>query len=197
LNSPDIKFFYLHDDGMIPNNKALPVLLYPGVLRGREEQTERVFNRHSWLNSWVNGVFAYHHYHSNSHEVLGVMSGSAALQIGGEQGEEINVVAGDVIVLPAGTGHKRLASSADFKVAGAYPNGMDYNLKTGKDGERPGVLEDIRNVPIPDKDPVYGVTGPLIELWKEPQKMNKWEGMEGYLLNDAELIKKRKDHGAG
>ncbi|MFC5652203.1 hypothetical protein ACFPYJ_24410 [Paenibacillus solisilvae] len=166
MNPYNLISFYFQDDGTIPNNPGLPVLLYPAAFKGKSDHVERTFNRNNWLNSWTNGVYSYHHYHSNVHEVLGVTGGSAVLKIGGEEGAEVNVQEGDIIILPAGTGHKRLRSSSDFIVVGAYPEGMDYNLRTGKEGERPAVLEEIKSVPLPDRDPVYGRNGPLAELWK-------------------------------
>jgi len=87
------------------------------------------------------------------------------------QVQEVRVIegqlvhAGDVLVLPAGTGHMRLQSTADFKVVGAYPEGMEYNLRTGKQTDRPHVFDEIAQVPIPTTDPVYGDKGPLTEWW--------------------------------
>lgn len=162
-----VETYYFKDDGSIPNNADLAVILYPGVFTERAEQTESIFNCNNWGNSWINGVFEYHHYHSDTHEVLGVVSGSATLMLGGEKGREVVVKAGDVVVLPAGTGHKKLESSFDFKVAGAYPGRMNYNVKMGQKGERPSVLENIKLVPIPVQDPVYGYAGPLLELWRK------------------------------
>ena len=89
--------------------------------------------------------------------------------IGGPSGDMIEVMAGDVIVLPAGTGHKCLESSNGFTVIGAYPDGMDYNMKYGKPGERPEVLEDIKRVPLPNEDPIFGGDGPLIKKWNNPE----------------------------
>ncbi|WJH33500.1 cupin domain-containing protein [Paenibacillus sp. CC-CFT747] len=163
----NISTYFFEDDGQIPNNPDLPVLLYAGAFREDPVQAEARFNLNNWRNSWVNGVFPYHHYHSNSHEVLGVLKGSALLVIGGEKGKEIKVQAGDVLVLPAGTGHKKLRSSADFSVAGAYPEGMSYNTKTGEAGERSQVLEDIKRVPLPNQDPIFGDEGPLQSNWKK------------------------------
>lgn len=154
------------DDGIIPNNPHLPLLLYLGAAKDKPNQIEALFNSHNWRNSWTNGVYDFHHYHSNSHEVLGVKSGSATIQAGGEQGKSIELHAGDIILLPAGTGHRRLSASPDFQIVGAYPDGMDYNLRRGKEEERPLALEEIRQVPIPDTDPVYGFDGPLLTLWK-------------------------------
>ncbi|MFC0189555.1 cupin domain-containing protein [Fictibacillus aquaticus] len=153
------------DDGYIPNNPFYPVILYKGALAGRESETEMVFNENGWLNSWTNGVFNYHHYHSNTHEVLGVVSGTAVLKLGGENGEEVAVEAGDVVLLPAGTGHKRISASPDFKVTGAYPDGADYDTKTGQTLERPQVMENIKHTGIPENDPVLGKNGPVHEYW--------------------------------
>ncbi|WP_409296512.1 cupin domain-containing protein [Peribacillus sp. SCS-26] len=163
----EVQSFYFKDDGTIPNNELLPVILYSGACSGREDEIEKTFNKNNWLNSWRGGIFDYHHYHSNSHEVLGVIKGTATLKLGGEEGKELDVKEGDILVLPAGTGHKRIEASADFEVAGAYPDGMPYNTNTGKEGERNAALEDIKQVPLPDKDPVYGVDGPLLENWAD------------------------------
>jgi uncharacterized protein YjlB len=157
--------FNLKDDGRMPNNPHLAVIVYWGALREKAEQTEKIFNRNNWQNSWKNGVFDYHHYHSNVHEVLGIVSGSATLQIGGELGHKLLLQLGDVIILPAGTAHKKLKASSDFQVVGAYPNGMDYNLCLGNLEERPQVLKDIQQVPLPNTDPVYGDNGPLMMHW--------------------------------
>ena len=159
------QFYRFEDDGVIPNNPSLEVIVYPAAFKENTQEIEEVFNRHDWTNSWTGGVFEYHHYHSNTHEVLGVLSGTATLQIGGEQGETLDVAAGDVLLLPAGTGHKKLDASSDFEIVGAYPGGVSYNLKTGEPGERPYVLEDIQNTPLPKMDPVFGDSGPVIENW--------------------------------
>lgn len=166
LYGAEINTFYFKDDGSIPNNPSLPVLVYRGVLRDDPAQAERIFNQNGWLNSWTNGVFGYHHYHSITHEVLGVAGGTAILQLGGENGRRVELRAGDVVVLPAGTGHQKISSSPDFSVVGAYPDGMDYNMCTGKPDERPRVLEEIRHVPLPRTDPLFGASGPLKDAWK-------------------------------
>ncbi|MBD7969993.1 cupin domain-containing protein [Paenibacillus gallinarum] len=164
--------YYFKDDGMIPNNPDLPVILYPGALRGEEQNTEEIFNKHNWRNSWTGSVFPYHHYHSNSHEVLGVIKGSVKLHIGGEKGIILTASAGDILVLPAGTGHKKLESSLDFRLVGAYPDGMSYNTHKGGKGERPEVLHEIARVPLPDQDPLLGAEGPLLVHWKKEEKPN-------------------------
>ena len=101
----------------------------------------------------------FHHYHSNSHEALGVYSGEVTVQFGGDGGVTVTAKPGDVIVLPAGTGHKKLSSRGALGVVGAYPEGADPDLC------RAGVIK-IADVPLPACDPVYGPGGPLFEHWK-------------------------------
>jgi uncharacterized protein YjlB len=114
----------------------------------------------------VNGVFSNHHYHSNAHEVLCVVSGSASLAFGGPEGETVEVEAGDVVVIPAGVGHCNRGSKGGFSVVGAYPRGQEsYDLRTGEGGQRPEVLENIRNVPLPKSDPLFGEKGLLLQRW--------------------------------
>lgn len=156
------------DDGKIPNS-VFPTLIYKKAFADSNtlaDVIEEKFNRNNWKNSWRNGIFDYHHYHSIAHEVLGVYSGSAEVQLGGEKGKKFSVAAGDVIILPAGTGHKKLSASHDFGVVGAYPDGMEYDICTGKDKERPKADENIAKVPFPEYDPVQGKDGGIMEFWK-------------------------------
>ncbi|WP_433944518.1 cupin domain-containing protein [Paenibacillus sp. SN-8-1] len=157
--------YQFSDDGIIPNHPDLPVLVYPEAFKNNPHETEAIFNSHGWLNSWTNGVFDYHHYHSNCHEVLGVIRGTALVQLGGEQEEQVQLNTGDVVLLPAGTGHKRLSASPDFQIVGAYPGGMEYNTRRGTQEDRQKALAEIPKVPIPDTDPVYGKVGPVHRLW--------------------------------
>jgi uncharacterized protein YjlB len=161
--------YYFKDDGSIPNNK-LPLLIYHGAFKvaGQDGAAwlEKRFAENNWANSWRNGVFPYHHYHSITHEVLGVYAGHALLHMGGEHGEKLNVAAGDILVIPAGVGHKKLEASADFAVVGAYPDGRDYDILRGEPGDRPRALENIRNVPIPLLDPVFSSEKGLSKIWK-------------------------------
>jgi len=156
------------DDGSIPNS-PLPLLVYTfafPVSDSLADVMEETFASHNWTNSWRNGVYPYHHYHSITHEVVGVYRGSAIFQMGGDKGELIEVEAGDVLVIPAGVGHKMLSQSDDFAVLGAYPNGKDYDLLTGQEGERPKADENIAAVPLPETDPVLGKEGGIAEYWK-------------------------------
>ena len=163
------EILYFEDDGSIPNNK-LPLLLYRKVTDETGESVARFFEKrfaeNNWKNSWRNGVFDYHHYHSNTHEVLGVYSGRALLQLGGEKGEKVEVFAGDVIVIPAGVAHKNLKDE-DFAVVGAYPEGRSNDMNTGKSKERPNADRNIAAVPLPDADPVLGRELGLRKIWRK------------------------------
>lgn len=97
---------------------------------------------------------------------MGVYASQATLQLGGEKGKVFDVSSGDVIVLPAGTGHKLLKSSADFHVVGAYPDGRQPDLMRGLSNERPAADQRIKNVPLPQFDPLYGKNNGLDKIWK-------------------------------
>lgn len=158
--------FNFPDDGRIPNS-PLPLLVHRHAFTGDglADAMDAKFAENNWTNSWRNGVYPYHHYHSITHEVVGVYSGHAQLHMGGEQGEIITVTAGDVLIIPAGVGHKKLSASDDFGVIGAYPDGMDFDLMTGEEGERPRADERIARVPLPETDPVLGTEGGVPALW--------------------------------
>lgn len=160
-----IQALYFADDGSIPNNPKFPLLIYKNVMEAEDEAAQVLHHNH-WSNAWRNGVFPYHHYHSNSHEVLAVDSGGALLQMGGEKGEQLEVQQGDVLILPAGTGHKLIKKQVDFSVIGAYPNGQDYDICYGKKEERPEKLNNINEVLTPGNDPVYGRQGALFSYWR-------------------------------
>jgi uncharacterized protein YjlB len=144
----------------IPNHPSFAVLLYRGVQAAAAgaEACCALFAANGWRGSWVDGVFAFHHFHSTSHEVLGVVAGRATLELGGPQGRAFEVAAGDVVVLPAGTGHRRASSSPGFTVVGAYPAGQeDYDLLRGDDPEEVAAArERIRRLGAPPRDPVGG-----------------------------------------
>ncbi len=158
------------DDGTFPNS-PLPLLLYRHAIatdaKDRASTFEELFVKNDWTNSWRNGVYSFAHYHSTSHEVLGIYSGAATLRLGGERGESVKVRAGDVIVIPAGVAHQNLGASDDFGVVGAYPEGRDWDLLRGLPGERPKADHNIAALPIPDNDPIYGGEGPLRQIWKD------------------------------
>ena len=118
--------FLFKDGGFIPNNPKLPLVLYrsPVRLSGKFDPAavfEELFERNGWGDSWRNGIYDYAHCHSRIHEVLGVARGHARVRFGGAKGRALKLKAGDVVILPAGTGHERLSGSEDLLVIGAHP----------------------------------------------------------------------------
>lgn len=163
----DIETLRLTSHGPVPNNPRLPVLLYRRALTpGSEdlaEAFETAFRANGWTGTWRNGIFDYHHYHAGAHEVLGIAAGSARLALGGPGGAIVEVVAGDMAVLPAGTGHRRLEASAEFQVVGGYPPGQSADLRCEAPDE--AALRSIRNLALPKTDPLGGIDGPLRRFW--------------------------------
>ncbi|TIQ01359.1 MAG: cupin [Mesorhizobium sp.] len=163
--------FWFKDDGLVPNHSFWPLVVYRGAVRLPEEfdpaaVLEELFQANGWGDSWRNGIYDYVHYHSRIHEVLGVAAGMAKVRFGGKKGRTLSLKAGDVAVLPAGTGHQCLSASGDFLVVGAYPPFGTYDECTTAQ-EHDGALATIRKVGRPRKDPVYGSKGPLLQNWKK------------------------------
>jgi len=159
-------------DGTIPNNPALPFVLYRGVVRVRDAADpaalfEILFEANGWGDSWRNGIYDYVHYHSRIHEVLGIARGRARVRFGGDHATPVEVKAGDVAILPAGTGHHCLKASKDFLVVGAYPPFGTYDECTGTREEYERARVTIPRVRRPTKDPVFGRAGPLLALWRK------------------------------
>jgi len=157
----------IKENGSFPNHPLFPTLLYKKVLVKHEPDLIReLFLKNQWKKIWINGIYAFHHYHSNTHEALGVCSGCCEMQLGGDGGIIFQLEAGDVLILPAGVSHKSIKSTDDFVVVGAYPFAIDYNMSYGKLNERPEADLMIKKVPLPDTDPVFGINGPLFNYWQ-------------------------------
>ena len=153
-----IETYWVGPNGGIPNNPQLPALLYRRAIDPKTEnlarQFENRFKVNGWSRTWRNGIFGFHHYHSNAHEVLGIARGSALVILGGPEGEEFTISAGDAVLLPAGFGHCKKSSSPDLLVIGAYPNGPDYDLCQAEDYLVQDAFGRINAVPYPETDPL-------------------------------------------
>lgn len=163
-----VESFILHPNDWVPNNSVLPVILYRNALPTEGDDPaaafEALFEKNGWPPQWRNGVYSFHHYHTLGHEVLGFSGGAAKLMLGGPSGREIHVQAGDIAVLPAGTGHMNLESDAAFEVVGAYPPGQEFDIVR----QKPDAAQRRRlaSLPFPTSDPVEGSRGSLGQLWK-------------------------------
>jgi uncharacterized protein YjlB len=169
---PELLKFFFSDDGSIPNNPALPVLVYKRALTAASPSAladliDATYAKNQWRAAWRWGVYDFPHYHSTAHEVLGCYRGSATLQLGGKDGIKFVVEPGDIVILPAGTGHQNLGASDDFHICGGYPLGQQADLLRGHPDERPANLKNIKNVRLPTADPLLGSSGPLVSLWKK------------------------------
>jgi uncharacterized protein YjlB len=160
----------LADDGIVPNNPRLPLLVYRGAVsfsRTRFDAgtiMDTLFESNGWGRSWRDTIYDFVHYHSQVHEVLGVARGSATVEFGGVKGRKLRLKAGDVAVLPAGTGHRLIESSRNFLVVGAYPPDGKYDECTDT-RERAAAAGRIAKVRKPKADPVFGKRGPLVTAW--------------------------------
>ncbi|KAB0496487.1 cupin [Pseudomonas vancouverensis] len=162
----------LERNGWVPNNPRLPVLIYIKAMavQGSDPAAlfESTFLANGWPPQWRDGVYDYHHYHTQGHEVLGIVSGFARLMLGGPEGQVLEVSAGDVLLLPAGTGHCNTGSSDDFLVVGAYPPGQRADIcREAPSAEQ---LANIRKLSYPDQDPVQGMHGAIFRYWVDPSR---------------------------
>ncbi len=157
----EIDSFKLAENGWVPNNERLPVVVYRRVLDSSAtdlaELFEALFAENGWPPDWRDGVFEYHHYHSTAHEALGVFVGRATLELGGPAGRQVDVVAGDALMLPVGTGHRCVISSDDFQVVGAYSEGTKWDIC--RDAPDDVALSRMAALSDPRHDPVTGETG--------------------------------------
>ena len=152
--------------GPIPNHPRWPLLVYPAAVPiASPEGFEELFTRNRWPAAWRDGIFPFHHYHSNSHEALGIYEGEVTVQFGGERGVAVTARPGDVIVLPAGTGHKKLSSRGALGVVGAYPEGSNPDTCMPPFARSRSNARNVAQVSLPSSDPVYGPVGPLFTYW--------------------------------
>jgi uncharacterized protein YjlB len=161
--------YFVKDNGIFPNNR-LPILYYPKVLALPKlfpaHHVKKLFQKNNWKNNWTQGIYTYHHYHSITHEVIGVCKGETLLLLGGETGVIVFIQEGDVLVIPAGVAHMNLGKENDVTCVGGYPDGREYDMNYGYADERPRVDHNIASLPLPETDPVFGNKDSLLRTWK-------------------------------
>ncbi len=167
----DPQTFRFEDDGETPNNPKLPLVLYRGALDVKAAGDpaaafEQAFAAHGWGDGWRNGIFDFLHFHTRTHEVLAIARGTAKVEFGGAAGAAVELQAGDVAILPVGTGHRRLSSSPDLLVVGAYPAESCIDQHRPSQISHDKAVADIKGTPLPRQDPMFGSDGPLKALWK-------------------------------
>lgn len=171
-HGPRLETLSFKPNGRVPNSR-FPVLIYRAAITMNAgvdlaDAIEATFNRHDWLNNWRElGVYDYYHFHSTTHEALGMACGHITLQFGGVGGTIVKLTAGDIVVLPAGTSHTRLENSSDSQMIGGYPEGRDWDLIRDDhvtESQARAAMKLIGSLPIPSRDPV---TGEPMTLWRQ------------------------------
>jgi uncharacterized protein YjlB len=115
---------------------------------------------------WRYTMYSDSHFHSTTHEVLAIASGSAKCCFGGEQNpERVEPVLskGDVVVIPAGVSHRLLEDYGGFQMVGSYPTGKHWDMCYGRAGEEQKV-KSIGTLGWFSKDPLYGEEGPTLDV---------------------------------
>ncbi|WP_413528488.1 cupin [Rahnella inusitata] len=156
--------------GGVPNNK-LPVMIYHRVIPpnvvDNADYLEHLFRSNGWPPQWRYPVYTFTHFHSNTHEALGVFAGTARLQLGGENGKIIEVKMGDVLLLPAGIGHKQISADEEFMLVGAYPPEMKADLCHDEPAQLTARTKAVVAVPLPATDPVTGHNEGSMITWHQ------------------------------
>lgn len=157
----------------IPNTSIQnkPLLIYHDAFDATpSELTKQLEGVGEVVPQWVYGMYGHTHFHTTTHEVLGVVSGRAQLGFGGEGNPERfepTVNRGDMIIVPAGVGHKLKndldAGEEHFKMLGAYPPQKHWDMCYGREGEEEKV-KSIANLDWFRQDPLFGTDGPALHV---------------------------------
>lgn len=153
--------------GGVPNNPALPLIVYRGVLGAAERSASALSalaGARGWHGFWQDGVYPFHHFHADAHEALGMIAGRARVLFGGAEGVKVDLAAGDAVLIPAGVGHCALWASPDFACVGFYPPGTRADLARGEAPPADAAAR-VAAVKLPAADPLFGEEGPLVRYW--------------------------------
>lgn len=136
----EVKKYFLPPTALIPNSPR-PLLHYPGFFKvGSDDDACTAydeFTKNGWQVQWIfrYGQTQISHYHSQVHECMTVLTGSATIRFGVADTDEdmeenthgsgkedggvyVEAHAGDVFIIPAGVAHKTFDTSpaAEFKL---------------------------------------------------------------------------------
>jgi uncharacterized protein YjlB len=167
-----VETYFLRGDGAVPNSR-LPALIYRDVIRGDVVSMEAQLRANEWPPEWHAsfGMYPRHHFHSDAHELIAVTRGQMTCRLGGVNGVNAHMKAGDVVVIPAGVGHFGESISDDLRLTGAFPVGHAiHDFRLGDPAEYGRMVQRAQATPIPGMDPFFGATGPLIDLWTNAEK---------------------------
>lgn len=146
--------------GMLPNSR-FPLLVHRNAVPGGgQDAVIARLKANGWSNNWrYPGIYTYPHFHSTTHECLGVASGWMDVELFGRGRLRLRVATGDIIVLPAGVSHSMLGQSEDNMMVGGYPDGRDWDTMQEDhidEATRRAAVKRIMMLPIPSRDPATG-----------------------------------------
>ncbi|KAI9824620.1 MAG: hypothetical protein M1832_001710 [Thelocarpon impressellum] len=163
-------------------NSPLPVLIYRSALPSDADGCRAFVEANGWDQGGSFKTYTAHHFHSVTHECYAVFKGSSRLLLGrgpldgdSDDAVEVDLSAGDAIVLPAGVAHCSLSSEGDYTYLGLYPKGSphwDNNFCKAGSRETQEKAEACRRVPLPNHDPIFGAGGPLVDIWRRVSLAN-------------------------
>lgn len=161
--------YLIKENGAFPNS-PLQVIYYKNILNipalFPATAVKKLFRENGWSNNWREGIQTQDHYHSNTHEAIAVIKGQTTLLLGGKGGKKLQVEKGDVVIIPAGVAHKNLGKEKDAICVGGYPEGKEFDMNYGEEGERPAADKNIKKVPVPLRDPVFGDKKGIVTIWQ-------------------------------
>lgn len=152
-------------------NSPLPLVIFKRRLAREDCGGEAVcdlYVRNGWTGTWVYTVYPFWHFHTLGHEVLACVGGSATIGFGGDEGIRAEVEIGDVCIVPAGVGHRRLVATDSFLMAGGYPPTQIGDIVRPGEMDVAQAMAAIGKLALPTTDPISGDKAQgLVALWRE------------------------------
>jgi uncharacterized protein YjlB len=161
-----VESFQLKPNDGTPNS-WLPLLLVRGAVGATESEATTLLERNGWVGTWIYTIYPFWHFHTKGHEVLIGVAGSALIGFGSVDGIEVEMKPGDLALIPAGVGHKRIRGDDGFQVAGGYPVGQSGNIVRPGELELHEVEQALSLLSLPESDPLTGESGGLLDHWRQ------------------------------